>query len=122
MREWSPLARGVRTTSPAKRDSVPRAEYAVAPTRVKKLTGLGPDPYIPDVPEGQVTLETVHSVERDRVSVPGSWSPAFRDLDGAGGRRAVRARRRSYSSGGHTYEYWNEHTVDALTFLSSRLT
>jgi len=28
----------------------------------------------------------------------------------------------SYSSGGHTYEYWNEHTVDALTFLSSRLT
>ena len=28
----------------------------------------------------------------------------------------------SYSSGGHTYGYWNEHTVGALTFLSSRLT
>jgi S-formylglutathione hydrolase FrmB len=28
----------------------------------------------------------------------------------------------SYSSGGHTYVYWNEHTVEALTFLASRLT
>jgi S-formylglutathione hydrolase FrmB len=40
------------------------AAYAVAPTRVEKLIGLGPDPYVPDVPEGQVTLETVHSEAR----------------------------------------------------------
>jgi enterochelin esterase-like enzyme len=38
--------------------------YAVSPIRVRKLVGLGPDPYIPDVPEGRVTLETVHSDAR----------------------------------------------------------
>jgi enterochelin esterase-like enzyme len=46
--------------------AVAGAAYAVAPTRVRKLIGLGPDPYIPDVPEGRVELESVHSQARGR--------------------------------------------------------
>lgn len=42
------------------------AGFAVAPGRVKGLLGAGPDPFIPDAPEGQVRLETVTSLERDR--------------------------------------------------------
>lgn len=38
--------------------------YALVPDRVKIRLGLGPDPFIPDAPEGQVRLETVRSLAR----------------------------------------------------------
>ncbi len=40
------------------------AGWALMPGRFKLLLGLGPDPYIPDSPEGQVRLETVTSRAR----------------------------------------------------------
>src|SRR5262249_21535773 len=38
--------------------------YALAPERLKIRLGLGPDPFIPDAPEGQIKLETIHSDAR----------------------------------------------------------
>lgn len=38
--------------------------YALAPDRLQRRLGLGPDPFIPDAPEGQVRLETVRSQAR----------------------------------------------------------
>jgi S-formylglutathione hydrolase FrmB len=35
--------------------------YAVMPSSMKTRLGIGPQPFIPDAPEGQITLETVHS-------------------------------------------------------------
>jgi S-formylglutathione hydrolase FrmB len=40
--------------------------YALAPDRLKRRLGLGPDLYIPDAPEGQVRLVTVRSAARRR--------------------------------------------------------
>ena len=37
------------------------AGFAIAPRRVKRLVGLGADPFIPDAPEGEVTLERITS-------------------------------------------------------------
>lgn len=42
------------------------AAWAVAPERVKARLGLGPEPYVPDAPEGRITLETVRSTERGK--------------------------------------------------------
>jgi S-formylglutathione hydrolase FrmB len=38
----------------------------VAPDRIKDRLGLGPDPFIPDAPEGRITLEHVRSEARHR--------------------------------------------------------
>lgn len=38
--------------------------WALAPERLKTGLGVGPDPYIPDAPEGQVHLEQVESAAR----------------------------------------------------------
>jgi S-formylglutathione hydrolase FrmB len=40
--------------------------YTVMPDKVKTRLGIGPDPFIPDAPEGQITLETVHSDKRGK--------------------------------------------------------
>lgn len=42
------------------------AAWTVAPARLKNRLGLGADPYIPDAPDGRVTLETVHSDARGK--------------------------------------------------------
>lgn len=42
------------------------AGYALLPDRLKHRLGLGPDPFIPDAPEGRVRLETVPSAARGR--------------------------------------------------------
>ena len=39
---------------------------ALAPTSLKREIGLGPDPFIPDAPEGEVRLEKVDSAARGR--------------------------------------------------------
>jgi pimeloyl-ACP methyl ester carboxylesterase len=60
------------------------AAYALAPARWKRRLGIGGDDwFIPDAPEGQVTLETVMSKERGRevdffTAVPAGYG------DGAG--------------------------------------
>jgi predicted esterase len=56
---------------------------ALAPTSVKRQLGIGPDPYIPDAPEGQVRLEQVDSAARGQevdlfTAVPAGYG------DGAG--------------------------------------
>jgi S-formylglutathione hydrolase FrmB len=38
--------------------------YSVAPDRWKTRLGIAGDPFIPDAPEGQISLETVHSEKR----------------------------------------------------------
>ncbi len=40
--------------------------YAFAPDRLKSRLGLGPDPFVPDAPEGQVNLESVMSQARSK--------------------------------------------------------
>ncbi len=40
--------------------------YVLAPPRLKARLGLGPEPFVPDAPEGQVRLETVTSQARGR--------------------------------------------------------
>lgn len=38
--------------------------WPLLPGRIRGLVGPDPDPYIPDAPEGQITLDTVYSQER----------------------------------------------------------
>lgn len=57
--------------------------YALAPDGLKSRLGLGPEPFIPDAPEGVVSLETVASEARGRdvqlfTAVPAGFG------DGAG--------------------------------------
>lgn len=59
------------------------AGYKVAPMALKRHLGLAPEPYIPDVPEGKVTLEEVESKARGQMvhlytAVPAGYG------DGAG--------------------------------------
>lgn len=42
------------------------AGFALAPDRLKRRLGLGPDPFVPDAPEGQIRVETVPSQARGR--------------------------------------------------------
>lgn len=70
--------------------------WAALPERYKTRLGLGPDPYIPDAPVGQVRLESVRSDARGRdvdlfTAVPqghgdGAGLPVVVVLHGASGR------------------------------------
>lgn len=42
------------------------AGWVLGPERVERRLGLGPDPFVPDAPAGQVRLETVRSSARGR--------------------------------------------------------
>jgi len=57
--------------------------WPLVPDRLKRRVGLGPDPYVPDAPEGQIRLETVWSEARGKdvelfTAVPAGYG------DGAG--------------------------------------